>query len=56
MRIPRTASESLIGIWNVEKDVFECRKVCVIVMNDLIEYRLAISKLLYLHKYRNVKN
>ena len=25
-----------MGIWNVEKDVFECRKVCVVVMNDLI--------------------
>ena len=32
MRISRTTSESLMGIWNVEKDVFECRKVCVVVM------------------------
>ena len=34
-----------MGIWNVEKDVFECRKVCVVVMDDLIEYRLVISVL-----------
>ena len=42
MRISRTTSESLMGIWNVEKDVFECRKVCVVVMNELIECRLVV--------------
>ena len=35
-----------MGIWNLEKDVFKCRKVCVVVINELIEYRLMFFSLL----------